>query len=218
MIALAAAADGERLVQDCYGDDVGWLDWRRPGFELGLAVRDARRGASSERGDPARRSRAHLLGRDQRRVRGDHARARGTGRAVPRRARSRRAVRRARRWSTSSTTTPDALEAARLGPVARALAGGDRPVVGHFDDSPVVLEFLAHEAAPRLAQLGTSCPDHFLTTKVRPLLLDLHPGAPFEDARRPAARAARAVPRRLRRVLRRARHATTRRRSAATTR
>ena len=71
--------------------------------------------------------------------------------------------------------------AARLGPIARAIAGGDRPVVGHFDDSPVVLDFLAHEAAPRLAQLGTSCPDHFLTTKVRPLLLDLHPDAPFEE-------------------------------------
>ena len=46
MIAFATAADGERLVAECFGDDVGWLDWRRPGFELGLALRDFRRRAS----------------------------------------------------------------------------------------------------------------------------------------------------------------------------
>ena len=72
-------------------------------------------------------------------------------------------------------------EAARLGPITRAIAGAGRPQVGHFTDSPVVLDFLSREAAPRLARLGTSCPDHFLTTKVRPLLLDLPPSTPFES-------------------------------------
>ncbi len=55
-----------------------------------------------------------------------------------------------------------------------------RPVVGHFSDPPTILDFLSREHAPRLAAAGTSCPDHFLTTKVRPLLLDLPPSAPFE--------------------------------------
>src|SRR5439155_2280887 len=72
-------------------------------------------------------------------------------------------------------------EAARLAPVVRGLASTERTLVGHFSDAPVVLDFLASEAAPRLAGLGTSCPDHFLRTKVRPLLLDLGPHAPLDE-------------------------------------
>ena len=222
VIALAAAADGERLV-------AGLLRRRRRVARLaasGVRARarscaTARRGASSCARGRARRPRAHLLGRDQRRVRGDHARARRTGRAVPRRARSRRAARSpSRRWSTPLADDARRLEAARLGPVARGLAShGSRPVVGHFDDSagrPRVPRPV--KPRPRLAQLGTSCPDHFLTTKVRPLLLDLPPGRAVRGARRPAARAARAVPRRLRaRTTTRTRRPS-RRRSAATTR
>ena len=63
----------------------------------------------------------------------------------------------------------------------RGLASTDRPQVGHYTDSDVVLDFLAREAHPRLAALGTSCPDHFLRTKVRPMVLDLPPSAPLED-------------------------------------
>lgn len=63
--------------------------------------------------------------------------------------------------------------AAALAPYVRALASQDRPQVGHFNDSEVVLDFLASAEHPRLAALGTSCPDHFLRTKVRPLVLDL---------------------------------------------
>ncbi|MBK3590148.1 bifunctional rhamnulose-1-phosphate aldolase/short-chain dehydrogenase, partial [Streptomyces sp. MBT57] len=72
--------------------------------------------------------------------------------------------------------------AAALAPHIRALASQDRPQVGHFDDSPAVLDFLARTEHPRLAALGTSCPDHFLRTKVRPLLLDLPPTAELTDA------------------------------------
>ena len=70
--------------------------------------------------------------------------------------------------------------AAELAPVIRGIASRDRRMVGSFTDSPVVLDFLASAAAPRLAALGTSCPDHFLRTKVKPLLLDLPPSAPLE--------------------------------------
>ncbi len=72
--------------------------------------------------------------------------------------------------------------AAALLPVIRGLASTDRPQVGHYTDSDVVLDFLASEAHPRLAALGTSCPDHFLRTKVRPMVLDLPPTAPIEEA------------------------------------
>src|SRR5207245_276721 len=71
--------------------------------------------------------------------------------------------------------------AAALAPVIRGLASTDKPQVGHFTDSDVVLEFLAAAEHPRLAALGTSCPDHFLRTKVRPLVVDLPATAPVED-------------------------------------
>ena len=71
--------------------------------------------------------------------------------------------------------------AAALAPVVRGLASTDRAQVGHFTDSAVVLDFLAATGHPRLAALGTSCPDHFLRTKVRPLVLDLPASAPLDD-------------------------------------
>jgi rhamnulose-1-phosphate aldolase/alcohol dehydrogenase len=81
-------------------------------------------------------------------------------------------------------TLPDAerrARAAALAPVLRGLASTDRPQVGHFTDTDVVLDFVARAEHPRLAALGTSCPDHFLRTKVRPMVLDLPPTAPLED-------------------------------------
>ena len=71
--------------------------------------------------------------------------------------------------------------AAELAPVIRGLASTDRPQVGHFTDAPVVLDFLARGKHPALAALGTSCPDHFLRTKVAPLVLDLPPSAPLPE-------------------------------------
>ena len=125
-----------------------------------------------------------------------------------------RSVRRSTRWRP----LPDAVrvaEAARLAPVVRGLASTDRPLVGHFSDAPVVLEFLASDAAPRLAALGTSCPDHFLRTKVRPLFLDLGPGDAVRCAGRTPPRAAPRVPRGVRGLLRSVTRRPTRRRCAA---
>src|SRR5262249_44457356 len=72
--------------------------------------------------------------------------------------------------------------AAALLPVVRGLASPDRAQVGHYSGTDVVLDFVAREAHPRLAALGTSCPDHFLRTKVRPMVLDLPASAPIEEA------------------------------------
>jgi rhamnulose-1-phosphate aldolase/alcohol dehydrogenase len=72
--------------------------------------------------------------------------------------------------------------AATLAPIVRGLASTDHPQVGHYTDSPVVLDFCQRAELPRLAALGTSCPDHFLRTKVRPLVLDLPAAAPLGAA------------------------------------
>jgi rhamnulose-1-phosphate aldolase/alcohol dehydrogenase len=71
--------------------------------------------------------------------------------------------------------------AAALAPVIRGLASTDRPQAGHFTDSESVLDFLSREKHQRLADLGTSCPDHFLRTKVKPLVLDLPPTAKLSE-------------------------------------
>jgi rhamnulose-1-phosphate aldolase/alcohol dehydrogenase len=72
--------------------------------------------------------------------------------------------------------------AAALAPTIRGLVSTDAPKVGHFTDAPEVLDFLARAEHPRLAALGTSCPDHFLRTKVKPMLLDLPSGASVEES------------------------------------
>src|SRR5690606_25835305 len=71
---------------------------------------------------------------------------------------------------------------AALAPAIRGLASTDKPMVGHFTDGPEVLEFLSGSEHRRLGELGTSCPDHFLRTKVKPLILDLPADAGVEES------------------------------------
>ncbi|MEU3166708.1 bifunctional aldolase/short-chain dehydrogenase [Streptosporangium sp. NPDC006930] len=181
-IAIATAADGPALTKEIFGDRVVWVPWRRPGFQLGLDIAATARAhpqaigvilgghGITAWGATAEECAAHSLEIIQRA--GDFLAERGRpepfGPALPGFAALPDGERRAR--------------AAALAPVIRGLASTDRPQVGHFTDADVVLDFLAREAHPRLAALGTSCPDHFLRTKVRPLVLDLPPDAPPAEA------------------------------------
>ncbi|MYX01276.1 MULTISPECIES: bifunctional aldolase/short-chain dehydrogenase [unclassified Streptomyces] len=179
-IALACAADGEKLTADCFGDTVAWVPWRRPGFRLGLdiaAVKTANPeaigcvlgghgitawGATSEECEA---NALHII-RTAETFLADHGRPEPFGPVIEGYEALPEDGRRAR--------------AAALAPYVRALASRDHPQVGHFDDSDAVLDFLARAEHPRLAALGTSCPDHFLRTKVRPLVLDLPPTAELD--------------------------------------
>ncbi|MDX2811016.1 bifunctional aldolase/short-chain dehydrogenase [Streptomyces sp. PA03-5A] len=181
-IALACAADGEKLTQECFGDKVAWVPWRRPGFQLGLdiaAIKEANPQAVGvilgghgitawgETSEECERNALWII-RTAEEFLERHGKQDPFGAPLPGWEPLPEAGRRAR--------------AAALAPVLRAIASQDRPQVGHFTDSAPVLDFLAHAEHPRLATLGTSCPDHFLRTKVRPLVLDLPPTAPLEDA------------------------------------
>ncbi|MFK0102134.1 bifunctional aldolase/short-chain dehydrogenase [Streptomyces sp. NPDC091040] len=176
-IALACAADGEKLTAECFGERVVWVPWRRPGFQLGLdiaAVKEAHPEAVgcvlgghgiTAWGDTAEECEANSLFiiRTAEEFLAERGRPEPFGPAVAANAPLDETARRER--------------AALLAPLIRGLASTDRPQVGHFDDSATVLDFLAGAEHPRLAALGTSCPDHFLRTKVRPLVLDLPPSA-----------------------------------------
>ncbi|GLZ46289.1 rhamnulose-1-phosphate aldolase [Actinomycetospora sp. NBRC 106375] len=183
-IAIATAADGEALTKEIFGDRVVWIPWRRPGFQLGLDIAAVARenpqaigvvlgghgitawGATSE--ECERRSLEMIrLARDAIDARGGTDPSVAFGAVRPGFAALPEAERHAR--------------AAALAPVLRGLASTDRRVVGHYTDTDAVLEFLARSELDRLAALGTSCPDHFLRTKVRPMVLDLPATAPLDD-------------------------------------
>jgi rhamnulose-1-phosphate aldolase/alcohol dehydrogenase len=174
VIAVAASSDGKTLTQQVYGDDVGWLAWMRPGFELGLRlhrfVQDNpnAKGVILEAhglftwGDSSQQCYENTVGIINRAAqwladRNHGSPGFGGAQVAPLPPQSRHEI------------------AASLMPAIRGLICLDRPKVGHFDDSPAVLEFVNCRAFERLAALGTSCPDHFLRTKIRPLVLPFDP-------------------------------------------
>jgi len=180
-IALATAADGEALTKECFGDRVAWVDWRRPGFQLGLDIAAVKASnpqaigvvlgghgitAWGDTSEECERNSLDII-RTAEEFLATHGKAEPFGEVVPGHEPLPEAERRAR--------------AAALAPVIRGLAATDAPVLGHFTDSDAVLDFLAREKLQPLAELGTSCPDHFLRTKVRPMVLDLPATAPLED-------------------------------------
>ncbi|MFJ8330247.1 bifunctional aldolase/short-chain dehydrogenase [Streptomyces sp. NPDC094437] len=181
-IALACAADGEKLTAACFGDTVAWVPWRRPGFQLGLDIAAVKAAnpqaigcvlgghgitAWGDTSEECERNSLHLI-----RTAEEFLVARGKAEPFGPVLEGYAALPEARRRE----------RAAALAPHVRALVSEDRPQVGHFTDTDVVLDFLARAEHPRLAALGTSCPDHFLRTKVRPLVLDLPPTAPLDEA------------------------------------
>ncbi|HXA29481.1 MAG TPA: bifunctional rhamnulose-1-phosphate aldolase/short-chain dehydrogenase [Candidatus Angelobacter sp.] len=177
VIALATCEGGEEIVAALYGGTVGWLDWQRPGFDLALRLRDLVAARPQLRGV--------VLGGHGLITWGDTSEEcyRITLDAVERAARHIDAAAALREGPAFGGRRVEDLaperrraQAARLLPVLRGLCSGRRPVVAHFRDDPVVLEFAGSVDAARLARQGTSCPDHFLRTKRTPLLLDLAPG------------------------------------------
>ncbi|HEX6195455.1 MAG TPA: bifunctional aldolase/short-chain dehydrogenase [Jiangellaceae bacterium] len=180
-IALATAADGEALTKECFGDRVMWVPWRRPGFQLGLdiaAIKDANPqaigvilgghgitawGASSEECE----ARSLEIIRTAERFIAERGRPDPFGAVVP--------------GFEPLPVADRQTRAAELAPVIRGLVSTDKPRVGHYTDADVVLDFVSREKLAALAGLGTSCPDHFLRTRVRPLVLDVAPAAPLDE-------------------------------------
>jgi rhamnulose-1-phosphate aldolase/alcohol dehydrogenase len=171
VIALAASSGGEAAAREIYGDDVAWTPWLRPGFELALRLRalvdaqPALRGVIMAGhgliawGDTAESCYANtidLIGRAADHLNQRLAQTPAFGGAA----------------TGALNASARAKAAAKLAPLLRVLAGAAPRKIAHFDHSPETLEFVGSRDAARLAAIGTSCPDHFLRTKVRPLLID----------------------------------------------
>jgi len=181
IIALATSLDGEALTKKCFGDEILWVDWRRPGFQLGLDI------AKIARENPS----AHGC------VLGGHGLTTWGTSSEECEARSRQAIEKAEKFllengkaapfgknlaSRAALPSEERLaKAAAIAPSLRGIASQDNRMVGHFNDSEVVLDFISSEALDRLAALGTSCPDHFLRTKISPLVVDVDSSATTEE-------------------------------------
>ena len=174
-IAIATAADGEALTKEIFGDKVVWVPWRRPGFQLGLdiaAIKEANPQAVgcilgghgiTAWGDTSEECRGELAL--------DHRHRRGA--TSPSTARPSRSARPLEGYAA----LPEAERRAKAAALAPTIRGHRVARTGRWSaTSPTPTSSSTSSAAaehPRLAELGTSCPDHFLRTKVKPLVLDL---------------------------------------------
>ena len=181
IIAFATSADGPAITKKCFGDEILWVDWRRPGFQLGLDIAKIAAENPNAKGcilgghglttwaDTSDECEKRSL--DAIKKAEDFIKANGKaepfGASIAKYKALAEAERRAR--------------AAQLSPILRGVASQDARMVGHFTDSDVVLDFIASQSLQKLAALGTSCPDHFLRTKVSPMVLDTEPGADLEQ-------------------------------------
>ena len=169
IIALAASSGGEAVTKELWGDEIGWLPWKRPGFTLGVQIRDFARANPQAKG-------AMLAG---------HGIICWADTAKDCYDQTVRLIAEAADYINAKLAKGPAFGgmhvearddreevAADLMPRLRALMLGDRRKIGHFSDDEATLEFVGSADFERLAAMGTSCPDHFLRTKIAPLTLD----------------------------------------------
>jgi rhamnulose-1-phosphate aldolase/alcohol dehydrogenase len=179
VIAIAACKNSESLTAKIFEGELGWLPWQRPGYDLGLKLEALSQSQPNLKGIILE---GHGLF-----TWGDTAKScYETTLAI---------IQRAESWMAANSKQPSfggarvtALPAAeraalatRLMPLLRGKISQDEYKLGHFDDSDAVLEFVCSADLAPLAALGTSCPDHFLRTKIRPFLIDFDPSAPDFD-------------------------------------
>lgn len=176
LIAIAASKDGEAITKELFDGELAWVDWQRPGFDLGLKLEKALADNPGIRGivlgghglftwgDTAYESYINTLNTIEK---ASEYLATNYGKTRP-----------VFGGLKIENEAPDRRTeiAGKLAPYLRGLASADQGMIGHFTDDSRVLEFIGSNDLGKLAPLGTSCPDHFLRTKIRPLVLDF----PFE--------------------------------------
>ena len=182
VIAIAASKDGKRITQELFNGTVGWIDWKRPGFEVALRLRNYVEENRGIRGIILASHGLFTWGEtsydcyvntlDVIEQCADYLQETIT---------RRRAV-----FGGSKVKSPsrdDKMKRATLlAPILRGYCSSEAKMIGHFTDDERVLEFVNSKDLESLAKMGTSCPDHFLRTKISPLVLDLKPEEDVMDA------------------------------------
>ncbi|MDP9080164.1 MAG: bifunctional aldolase/short-chain dehydrogenase [Bacteroidota bacterium] len=182
-IAIAAAKDGKKITQELFNGTIGWVEWKKPGFELGLQLKQCLDENPGIRGimlgshglftwgDTAYESYVNTLEVIERCAEylEDNYGKKGPvfgGQKIE-----------------SLDEAGRKKQAAAIAPILRGFCSSQKHMIGHFTDDARVLEFINSNDLDRLAPLGTSCPDHFLRTKISPLVLDLTPGEDLSDVK-----------------------------------
>jgi len=182
-IAIAAAKDGKKITEELFGGTIGWVEWKKPGFELGLQLKQCLDENPGIRGimlgshglftwgDTAYESYLNTL--EVIEICSDYLNQ-NYGKKGP--------VFGGQKIE-SAAADQRKQQAAALAPVLRGLCSSKQHMIGHFTDDSRVLEFINSNDLDRLAPMGTSCPDHFLRTKISPLVLTLASDADLSDVK-----------------------------------
>ena len=181
LIAVAAAKDSEKITKEIWGDTMGWVPWQRPGFDLGLQLETCLNENPGIRGI----------------VLGSHGVFTWGDTSYESYINSLEVIEVASQYIEdkinengnvfggpkikSADKKNREAQASKLAPILRGLCSSEQSMIGHFTDNPKVLEFINSNDLNRLAPMGTSCPDHFLRTKIKPLILPLRVDEDFSD-------------------------------------
>ena len=181
LIAVAAAKDSEKITKEIWGDTMGWVPWQRPGFDLGLQLETCLNENPGIRGI----------------VLGSHGVFTWGDTSYESYINSLEVIEVASQYIedkinengnvfggpkiNSADKKNREAQASKLAPILRGLCSSEQSMIGHFTDNPKVLEFINSNDLNRLAPMGTSCPDHFLRTKIKPLILPLREDEDFSD-------------------------------------
>ena len=180
-IAIAAAKDGKRITQELFAGKIGWVEWQRPGFDLGLKLKqclDENPGIIGIMlgshglftwGDTAYESYVNTLEVIEKCAQFLEDNYANNGPAF------------GGQKISGLDEAARKQQAAAIAPLLRGFCSSERHMIGHFTDDARVLEFINSNDLQRLAPMGTSCPDHFLRTKISPLVLDLEPAKDLSD-------------------------------------
>lgn len=180
-IAIAASKDGKKITEELFNGTIGWVDWQRPGFDLGLKLRQCLQENPGIRGI----------------MLGSHGLFTWGNTAYESYINTLEVIERCAQFIEDAVSRQPAVfggaritslkkedrvkQAAQLAPVLRGFCSSATKMIGHFTDDEKVLQFINSNDLDRLAPMGTSCPDHFLRTKISPLVLDLQPNENLSD-------------------------------------
>jgi rhamnulose-1-phosphate aldolase/alcohol dehydrogenase len=184
-IAIAAAKDGAKITEELFNGEIGWVGWQRPGFDLGLQLRACLEEAAKK----GKKLKGIMLGSHGLFTWGETSYESyiNTLEVIEKCAEylesnygKKRAVFGGQKIESLSAEARQ-LKAAKVAPILRGFCSSERKMIGHYTDDARVLEFINSNDMSKLAPLGTSCPDHFLRTKISPLVLTLDPNEDLSD-------------------------------------
>jgi rhamnulose-1-phosphate aldolase/alcohol dehydrogenase len=184
-IAIAAAKDGKQITEELFNGEIGWVGWQRPGFDLGLQMRACLEEAEAR----GKKLKGVMLGSHGLFTWGDTSYESyvNTLEVIEKCAEYLESNYGKKRpvfgGQKIESLNPEArqLQASKVAPILRGFCSSERKMIGHYTDDSRVLEFINSNDLEKLAPLGTSCPDHFLRTKISPLVLELDPNEDLTD-------------------------------------